>query len=81
MKELSPRQQEIFDFVQKYNSERKISPSLQEIADAIGLHQSTTCAHIAGLKRKGYLTSDHGIPRSFRLLDPACQNIAINGVI
>jgi repressor LexA len=76
MKELSPRQQQIFNFVEKYNAERKISPSIADIADGIGLAESTTVAHIAGLKRKGYLTSDYGIPRSFRIVQPEPQQCA-----
>ena len=67
MKGLSPRQREVFDFIDLYIKENCISPSIVEIADGLGLSDSTIFTYVGALKKKGYLTWREFTPRSFRI--------------
>lgn len=65
---LSPRQQEVYDFIEKYRNENEISPSVIDIADGLGLSSSTIFAYIGALKRKKRVTNLPGVPRSIRVI-------------
>jgi repressor LexA len=68
-KELSPKQKLIFDFIADYVEKNNYSPSIKEIADHFSLAESTVYIHLNAMKRKGWITSREGIPRSFRLAE------------
>lgn len=62
---LTPRQKEIVDFISTHYRNKGYSPSLSEIADALGLTAvSTVHQHIEVIKKKGYLQKDNFQPRS-----------------
>lgn len=71
---LSLRQKQIFDFIEAYVTENKISPSIDEIGDALLLSNSTINTHLGAMIRKGWITKREGIPRSFRTVQPEAVN-------
>lgn len=67
MIELTRRQRQILDFVQKTTQEGRPVPTLREIAAHFGFASTRAAAdHLAALKRKGALESDPGKARSLR---------------
>ena len=68
MKGLSPRQREVFDFIDSYIKGNCISPSIVEIANGLGLSVTTIFTYAGALKKKGYLTWREFTPRSFRII-------------
>jgi SOS-response transcriptional repressor LexA len=65
MKELPPRQKQICDFIVKYHAEHGYSPSVADISGFLGTCSSTTYTYLEILKKKGFVTSVYGVPRSF----------------
>ncbi len=54
--ELTQRQQQILDYIQKCITEDQCPPSVREIAQAVGLASpSTVHAHLSVLEQKGYI--------------------------
>lgn len=69
MIELTPRQQEVLDFIIKFKEERGYSPSFREIANGLNIKSTRGAAdHIAVLEKKGYITRDAGVMRSIRVI-------------
>jgi repressor LexA len=65
---LTKRQREIVDFFQQYVHAHAISPTLEEIAQAMGVNKVTIFGHIAELERKGVLRKTaRGISRALKL--------------
>jgi SOS-response transcriptional repressor LexA len=69
MRGLSPRQAEIYRFIQTYRAERGIAPTFREIASGAGLYLTTVMAHLRALKKKGFVTWNGGIARSVRVIE------------
>jgi repressor LexA len=66
--QLTARQQEILDFIEKELSERGYPPSVREIGEAVGLTSpSTVHAHLATLQRLGFLRRDPTKPRAIEV--------------
>lgn len=64
---LTKRQKEVLSFIREYIKENDYSPSLEEIADHLGLSSvSTVHEHLQNLKEKGYLTKEDHQPRSLQ---------------
>jgi repressor LexA len=62
---LTPRRQKILDFIGESMERRRYSPSMREIADAVGLKSvSTVSHHFKVLEQTGHLTRDAGMPRT-----------------
>jgi repressor LexA len=71
-KDLTKRQQEIFDFIKKYSAEHGYPPTVRDIGKAVGLASSSTVhAHLANLEKVGLLRRDPSKPRAIELLDKA----------
>src|SRR3954468_2494865 len=67
---LTTRQQQIFEFIKRYTSEKGYPPTVRDIGQAIGLTSSSTVhAHLANLERLGMLRRDPTKPRAIELLD------------
>ena len=65
---LTRRQREIVDFFQSYVRAHAISPTLEEIAQAMGVNKVTIFGHVAELERKGILRKTaRGISRALKL--------------
>ena len=68
MEKLTKKQREIINCIIGYQQEREYSPSYQEIGEHFGLaSKATVHAHIQALKKKGYLDSESGAPRSIEV--------------
>ena len=65
---LTPRQQEIWEFVVQYVDGHGYPPTVREIGEAVGLASpSTVHAHLANLERAGPLKRDPTKPRALEL--------------
>ena len=75
-KELTKRQQEIFDFIKRYSEDNGYPPTVRDIGKAVGLASSSTVhAHLANLERIGLLRRDPTKPRAIELLDRAVDGV------
>jgi repressor LexA len=71
-KDLTKRQQEIFDFIKKYSAKYGYPPTVRDIGKAVGLASSSTVhAHLANLEKSGLLRRDPSKPRAIEMLDRA----------
>ena len=58
-KDLTKRQQEIFDFIKRYSASHGYPPTVRDIGKAVGLASSSTVhAHLANLEKVGLLRRD-----------------------
>jgi len=65
---LTPRQQQIWDFLVEYVDRHGYPPTVREIGEAVGLASpSTVHAHLANLERAGLLRRDPTKPRALEL--------------
>jgi repressor LexA len=75
-KDLTKRQQEIFDFIKKYSARYGYPPTVRDIGKAVGLASSSTVhAHLANLEKIGLLRRDPSKPRAIELLDRAADAV------
>lgn len=71
---LYKRQRQVLDFIVQYIQKHGYSPTLRDIADALGLSAvSTVHEHIVALEDKGVLKRHHDERRGFEITD---ENIA-----
>jgi repressor LexA len=76
-KELTKRQQEIYDFIRKYSAKYGYPPTVRDIGKAVGLASSSTVhAHLSNLEKAGLLRRDPSKPRAIELLDRATSAAA-----
>ena len=74
-KDLTKRQQEIFEFIKKYSARHGYPPTVRDIGKAVGLASSSTVhAHLANLEKVGVLRRDPSKPRALELLDRAVES-------
>lgn len=79
---LTRRQQDILTYFEGYVREHAISPTLEEIADALGVNKVTIFGHVAELERKGYLKrSARGISRGLQLSNEVTRRTHIVPVL
>lgn len=70
MKDLTPKQREIYEFIMDFSRERGYPPSVREIGQAVGLKSpSTVHFHIKGLENAGVLTKAAGKTRAMTLTE------------
>src|SRR4051794_37215795 len=75
-KDLTKRQQEIFDFIKKYSAKYGYPPTVRDIGKAVGLASSSTVhAHLSNLEKVGLLRRDPSKPRAIELLDKATDAV------
>jgi repressor LexA len=75
-KDLTKRQQEIFDFIKKYSAKYGYPPTVRDIGKAVGLASSSTVhAHLANLEKVGLLRRDPSKPRAIEMLDKAADAV------
>jgi repressor LexA len=73
-KDLTKRQQEIFEFIKRYSASYGYPPTVRDIGKAVGLASSSTVhAHLANLEKVGLLRRDPSKPRAIELLDRAAD--------
>ena len=70
MKDLTPKQQEIYDFIVSFSDGHGYPPSVREIGQAVGLKSpSTVHFHIKGLENAGVITKAAGKTRAMTLTE------------
>ena len=80
-KELTKRQQEIYDFIRTYSSANGYPPTVRDIGKAVGLASSSTVhAHLSNLEKAGVLRRDPTKPRALELLAGAARAAAGAGL-
>jgi repressor LexA len=78
-KDLTKRQQEIFDYIKRYSQEVGYPPTVRDIGKAVGLASSSTVhAHLANLEKLGLLRRDPTKPRALELLDRTVDQVRDN---
>jgi repressor LexA len=79
---LYKRQKEILEFIVKYIEENNYSPTLQEIATAMGLSSlATVHEHINALERKGLLTRYDGSVRGLKVNSQNSESETLSGIV
>ncbi len=75
--ELTQRQHDIIDFIERTVNERGYPPSVREIADAVGLASTSAVHHhLTALERDGYLERSERSSRALRLTEQGDAEIA-----
>jgi repressor LexA len=71
MRELTGRQRQILDFIQRCQQKEGMTPSLRDIARHFGFRSPRSVSdHLAALRKKGVLAANSGLARSLRVLSP-----------
>lgn len=74
MTTLTRKQQQILDFIQKWQRTEGATPTFQEIADQFGFRSlNSVTEHVRLLRQKGALESDAGKARSLRITSPLAK--------
>lgn len=77
----SKRQAEVLSFVQKFITKNGFSPSISEVADALGITAPTAHQHITALRKKNLLqAAGEGRRRSIKTYNPHSE-IPLLGII
>ena len=67
---LTRKQLKVYDAVQTFLMERRVSPSIREICELVGLKSpSTVQGYLCRLKEAGLVEWKAGQPRTLRILD------------
>ncbi len=70
--ELTPRQNDIMDFVKKYTAEHGYPPAIREICKGVGLSSpATVFVHLKNLENLGYIRTTSN---KFRTIEILCEN-------
>ena len=71
MKTLTPKQQQIYDYIISFSAEHGYPPSVREIGAYVGLKSpSTVHFHLKGLESAGLITKAEGKTRSITVAQP-----------
>jgi repressor LexA len=74
MTALTRKQQQILDFILKWQRSEGVTPSFQEIADQFGFRSlNSVTEHLRLLRQKGFLESEPGKARSLRVTSPLAK--------
>ncbi|WP_342577658.1 winged helix-turn-helix transcriptional regulator [Psychrobacillus sp. FSL K6-2843] len=66
---MKKRQQDIYKFIEEYISEQHYSPTVREIAKAVGLSSTATVhGHLKRMRRKGYIDFIDSRPRTIQII-------------
>jgi len=75
MKKITPKQQQVFDYLTQYQQENGYPPTVREICSAIGFKSpSTAHFHLEGLIEAGYLERQTGKTRALKITVPKAQS-------
>ena len=69
MTDLTPRQQQVYDYLKTYIGNSKYPPSVQEVSEHFGISIRAAYDHIKALEKKGRLRRTDNRPRSIELLE------------
>ena len=70
MKELSPKQQKILDFLRRFIREKNYPPSIRDIQEECGISSTSVVDYnLKALERMGHIHRDREVSRAIELLD------------
>lgn len=69
MRGLTVRQREVLDFINGYIERRRYPPAIRELAEHFSISVRGAYDHLKALRKKGYVRSAEGRPRSLEVLD------------
>ena len=70
MRDLSPKQEKIYDFIKDFVEERDYPPSIRDIQNACGISSTSVVDYnLKALERQGLIRRDREISRAIELLD------------
>ena len=70
MAKLTPKQQQIYDYILSFANDHGYPPSVREIAEAVGLKSPATVHfHLKGLREAGVITQAEGKTRAISIID------------
>ncbi len=72
---LSKRQVEVLEFIEKYQKDNGYAPALREIADHFDISIPTVHQHVSYLKEKNFLSADKGKKRSIQTFNTSRKDI------
>jgi repressor LexA len=68
-KQLTERQQEILDFINRFTNTYRRSPTIREICSGCGYNSTKSARDVLkAIEAKGYTTHEPGIPRSIKVI-------------
>lgn len=74
MTALTRKQQQVLDFIHKWQRTQGATPTFQEIADQFGFRSlNSVTEHVRLLRQKGHLASEPGKARSLRVTSPLAK--------
>lgn len=73
---ISPKQQEILDYIKEQILMRGFPPAVRDICDAVNLKSTSTVhSHLESLEKKGYIRRDPSKPRAIEIVDDSFQMV------
>jgi repressor LexA len=80
--ELTPAQQELFDWLEDYIRSHRHSPSIRQMMEAMGLRSPAPIqSRLRHLQQKGWITWQEGQARTLQLLEDAGRGIPVLGSV
>ena len=70
MRSYTKRQRAILQFIADYQRDHRVSPTLEEIGQAFGVHRVTIFQHLNALAQRGAIRRTAQLARSIEVLDP-----------
>ena len=79
MREVSEKQNEIYEFLKTYTDNKGYPPSVREICEAVGLKSTSSVhGHLKRLESKGLIKRDPTKPRALEILDNSEKREMVN---
>lgn len=79
MRQVSEKQNEIYEFLKTYTDNKGYPPSVREICEAVGLKSTSSVhGHLKRLESKGLIKRDPTKPRALEIIDNSIKREIIN---
>lgn len=65
---LTERQRQVMDYIEKYYAENGITPTQGAIAKEMGIAQATIAKHLASIERRGWIQRARGLKNGMTIL-------------
>lgn len=79
MREVSNKQNEIYEFLKTYADNKGYPPSVREICEAVGLKSTSSVhGHLKRLESKGLIKRDPTKPRALEIIDSSIKKEMVN---
>lgn len=67
---MTNRQQDIYDFIRNHIAEKKYSPTIREIGEALGIKSSSTVhEHLSKMRKNGHINFVDSSPRTLSIVE------------